>query len=98
MLLLLRILFLFDQPSFNNITPPSSFAAHPLMPPPPPPTDEKPFAQAYRVITLFKERQAGKDTKLGPWTEFQLSVEEYDKIELWLRQDEDLLGYVNKIR
>jgi len=68
------------------------------MPPPPPPTDEKPFAQAYRVITLFKERQAGKDTKLGPWTEFQLSVEEYDKIELWLRQDEDLLGYVNKIR
>ncbi|KAF2466100.1 uncharacterized protein BDR25DRAFT_336652 [Lindgomyces ingoldianus] len=80
----------------SHITPPSSFATHPLTPPP---TDEKPFAQAHRVIALFKEIRAGKHTKRNPWTEFQLSAEEYDEIERRLRRDEDLSGYVNdKIR
>ena len=80
----------------SQITHPSSFTAHPLTPPP---TDEKPFAQAHRVIALFKEIRAGKHTKRDPWTEFQLSAEEYDEIEGRLRRDEELSGYVNdKIR
>ncbi|KAF2473708.1 uncharacterized protein BDR25DRAFT_311908 [Lindgomyces ingoldianus] len=80
----------------SHITPPSSFAAHPLTPPP---TDEKLFAHAPRVIALFKEIRAGRHAKREPWTEFQLSAGEYDEIERQLEQDEDLSGYVkDKIR
>lgn len=79
----------------SRITPPSSFATHPLTPP----TDEKQFTQVHRVIALFKEIQAGKHTKRDPCTEFQLLVGEYDKLESWLRRDKDLSGYVDdKIR
>jgi hypothetical protein len=79
-----------------HTTPPSSFATHPLTPPP---TDEKPFAQAPRVIALFKEIQAGRHVKREPWTEFQLLAGEYNEIERELERDEDLLGYVkDKIR
>jgi hypothetical protein len=60
----------------SHITPPSSFATHPLTPPP---TDEKPFAQVHRVIALFKEIRAGEHLKRDPWTEFQLSAGEYDE-------------------
>lgn len=80
----------------TRITPPSSFAFHPLTPPP---TDEKPFTQVHRVIALFEEVRAGKDLKRDAWTEFQLSAGEYDEIKRRLRRDEDLSGYVNdKIR
>lgn len=80
----------------SHTTPPSSFATRPLTPPP---TDEKPFAQAPRVIALFKEIRAGRHVKREPWTEFQLSAGEYDEIERQLERDEDLLGYVkDKIR
>lgn len=79
-----------------NITPPSSFANHPLTPPP---TDEKQFAQVHRVIALFEEIRAGRHIKRHPWTEFQLAEGDYDEIERQLEQDEVLSGYVkDKIR
>jgi hypothetical protein len=65
----------------------------------PPPTDEKPFAQAQRVLTLFKDIQAGRYTKQNPWTEFQLASGEYDVLERQLSREEALSGYVkDKIR
>jgi hypothetical protein len=73
------------------ITPSSSFAGHPLTPPP---TDEKPFAQAQRVIALFEAIRAGKHIKRHPWTEFQLAPGDYDEIERQLSRDEVLSGYV----
>ncbi|KAF2803432.1 uncharacterized protein BDZ99DRAFT_173209 [Mytilinidion resinicola] len=79
----------------QNITPPSSFAEPPLTPPP---TDEKPFAQAHRVIALFKEIRAGRHIKRHPRTEFQLATGDYDEIECRLERSE-LSGYVkDKIR
>ena len=79
-----------------NITPPSSFANHPLTPPP---TDEKQFAQVHRVIALFEEIRAGKHIKRHPWTEFRLVEGDYNEIERQLEQDEVLSGYVkDKIR
>ena len=47
----------------QHITPPSSFADAPLTPPP---TDEKAFTQAPRVITLFKDIEAGRLIKQHP--------------------------------
>jgi hypothetical protein len=83
------------QISQHHITPPSSFAEPPLTPPP----TEKPFAQAHRVVALFKTIQAGAHTRQGPWTEFQLVPGEYEEIERRLGQDEALGGYVkDKIR
>ncbi|KAH7061024.1 hypothetical protein BKA63DRAFT_573496 [Paraphoma chrysanthemicola] len=73
------------------VTPPSSFAGHPLTPPP---TDEKSFTQAQRVIALFRAIQAGKHTKQGPWVEFQLVPGGYDEIERQLGRQKALLGYV----
>ena len=61
-----------------NITPPSSFANHPLTPPP---TDEKQFAQVHRVIALFEEIRAGRHINRHPWTEFRLAEGDYDEIE-----------------
>ncbi|KAL5406973.1 hypothetical protein PMIN04_011852 [Paraphaeosphaeria minitans] len=79
-----------------DITPPSSFANHPLTPPP---TDEKQFAQVHRVIALFEEIRTGKHIKRHPWTEFQLAEGDYDEIERQLERDEVLSGYVkDKIR
>lgn len=84
------------QESNQDITPPSSFADLPLTPPP---TDEKPFAQAPRVIALFHEIQTRKHSDRGPWIEFQLAEGDYDKIAHLLSQDEELLGFVeDKIR
>ncbi|KAF2004129.1 hypothetical protein P154DRAFT_519687 [Amniculicola lignicola CBS 123094] len=77
--------------SHQHATPPSNSADHPLTPPP---TDEKPFSQAQRVITLFKAIQAGRHTKQDPWTEFQLAPGDYDEIERRLGRDEALSGYV----
>jgi hypothetical protein len=80
----------------QKITPPSSFAEPPLTPPP---TDEKPFAQAPRVIALFHDIRAGKHSNRDPWKEFSLVPGEYDKLQRLLEQDEELLGFVkNKIR
>jgi len=72
-----------------------SQANHPLTPP----TDKKQFAQAHRVIALFREIRAGRHIKRHPWTEFQLAEGEYDEIERQLERDEVLSGYVkDKIR
>jgi hypothetical protein len=71
----------------QHITPPSSFVDAPLTPPP---TDEKAFAQAPRVIALFKDIQAGRHIKQHPWTEFQLAQGEYDEVERRLKRDESL--------
>jgi hypothetical protein len=80
----------------QNVTPASSFTKQPLTPPP---TDKKPFAQALRIIALFRDRQAGRDTKQDPWTEFQLVPGEYAEVERLLSHDEALSGFVeNKIR
>jgi hypothetical protein len=80
----------------QHITPPSSFVNQPLTPPP---TNKKPFTQASRVIALFKLIEAGRHIGQHPWTEFQLTRGEYDKIEHRLEQDEWLWGFVkNKIR
>lgn len=88
-----------SQPSLKehqHITPPLSFVGAPLTPPP---TDEKAFAQAPRVIALFKDIQAGRYIKHHPWTEFQLTQGEYNKIERQLSRDKSLFGYVqDKIR
>jgi hypothetical protein len=81
----------------QDITPPSSFAESPLTPPP---SDEKkPSTVVTRVIALFRQIRDGKHWRLGPWTEFQLAQGDYDKLTSQLREDEDLLGFVeNKIR
>jgi hypothetical protein len=80
----------------QHVTPPSSFTQQPLTPPP---TDEKPFAQARRVIALFRDRKAGSYTKEEPWKEFRLAPEEYAEVERLLSRDEALWGYVDdKIR
>jgi hypothetical protein len=75
----------------QKITPPSNFAEPSLAPPP---TDEKPLAQAPRVITLFHEIRAGKHSNQDPWTEFSLVPGEYDTLQRLLEQDEELLGFV----
>jgi hypothetical protein len=65
----------------------------------PPPTDEKPFAQAPRVIALFRDIQAGRHSKQGAWREFQLAAGEYEEIEHQLGLDTALSGHVkDKIR
>jgi hypothetical protein len=80
----------------KNITPPSSFIGMPLTPPP---TDEKAFPQVPRVLALFKEIEAGRHVGRHPWTEFQLTLGEYDEIERRLEREESLWGYVrDKIR
>jgi len=80
----------------QHITPPSSFVDAPLTPPP---SVEKAFTQALRVITLFKDIQAGRHVKQHPWTEFQLARGEYEELVCRLRRDESLFGYVeDKIR
>ncbi|EOA82634.1 hypothetical protein ACJQWK_04790 [Exserohilum turcicum] len=77
-------------------TPPSSFVNIPLTPPP---TNEKPDTQADRVITLFREIQAGKHSNQDPWTEIQLKPGDIDKLERLLKQNEELQGFVkDKIR
>ncbi|KAI4943375.1 hypothetical protein J4E91_009574 [Alternaria rosae] len=80
----------------QKITPPSSFAEPPLTPPP---TDEKPFAQAPRVIALFDEIRAGKHSNRDPWTEFSLVSGEFDRVQRLLDQDEELRRFgEDKIR
>ncbi|PSN58641.1 hypothetical protein BS50DRAFT_580584 [Corynespora cassiicola Philippines] len=80
----------------QDITPPSSFSKPPLTPPP---TDEKQFAQAYRVLALFREIRTGKHTKRDPWIVFQFVEGEYDELERQLQKDDDLLRFAkNKIR
>lgn len=62
-------------------------------------TDKKAFTQVSRVVTLFKNRELGKDTGESPWVEFQLAKGEYDEIKRQLRRDKDLWGFVeDKIR
>ena len=46
------------------------------------------------MIALFKDIRAGRHTKQGPWTEFQLAPGEYDEIERQLGRDEALSGYI----
>jgi hypothetical protein len=60
---------------------------------------KKPFAEAHRVIALFKQIHAGTDAERDARTEFQLADGEYDQIESTLQQDDVLSGYVDeKIR
>jgi hypothetical protein len=80
----------------KHVTPPPRF---PNQPPTPPLTDKKPFAEAPRVLKLFKEIRAGIDTKQRTWEEFELTSGEYDQIKSALHQDNALSGYVqDKIR
>ncbi|KAF2726979.1 hypothetical protein EJ04DRAFT_539181 [Polyplosphaeria fusca] len=80
----------------THITPPSSFANDPLTPPP---TDEIPFPQARRIVSLFKSIQDGRYSQKQSWSEFQLVPGEYDEIERQLERDEALSGYIqDKIR
>ncbi|KAF2729083.1 hypothetical protein EJ04DRAFT_502924 [Polyplosphaeria fusca] len=80
----------------KHITPPSSFANDPLTPPP---TEERPFSQAGRIISLFKSIRDGRHSREQPWTEIELAPGEYDEIERQLRRDEALYGYVqDKVR
>jgi hypothetical protein len=75
---------------------PSRVTDRPLAPPP---IDKRPFAEALRVIELFRQIEAGRDIKQGPWIEFRLAHGEYDEIERMLKQDDDLWGFVDdKIR
>ena len=79
-----------------HATPPSSFTDQPLTPLL---TDKKLFAKAPRVIALFRQIQAGRNTKQGTLKEFKLIQGEYDWIKNALQQDEVLSGYVrDKIR
>jgi hypothetical protein len=83
-------------PQFPTITTPSSVANQHLTPPP---TDEKQFAQVYRVIALFEEIRTGRHIDQQPWTEFWLAEGDYDEVERHLELDEELWGYVkDKIR
>jgi hypothetical protein len=80
----------------QNVTPPPSFTDHPLTPPS---TAKKPFAEAHRVVALFKQIRAGTNAERDARTEFQLADGEYDQIESTLQQDDVLSGYVDeKIR
>jgi hypothetical protein len=85
-----------DETQYQHVTPPSSFTSQPLTPPL---TDKRPSAGALRVIALFRQIQAGRNTKQGTWIEFQLAQGEYDEIESTLWQDDVLSGFVkDKIR
>lgn len=65
----------------------------------PPSTNKKAFVQAPRILALFKDREARRDTKQQPWTEFQLAEGEYHELERQLKRDESLFGFVqDKIR
>jgi hypothetical protein len=78
----------------GHITLPSTFSV-PLLSPPP--TDQL-FAQARRVIALFKNIQDGHAAQAS-WEEFQLVSGEYDAFERQLHRDEGLRGYVeDKVR
>lgn len=85
-----------DGTKHHHVTPPSSIINQPLTPPL---TDKKSFAEAVRVIALFRQIQAGTHTNQDPWIEFQLTQGEYGQIENTLRQDGALWGFVeDKIR
>jgi hypothetical protein len=62
----------------QNVTTPPSFTDHPLTPPS---TAKKPFAEAHRVVALFKQIRAGTNADQDARTEFQLADGEYDQIE-----------------
>ncbi|KAI9695105.1 MAG: hypothetical protein M1820_008909 [Bogoriella megaspora] len=74
-----------------NVTPPSSFTSQPLTPPS---TDKEPWWEGRRVIALFRQIQAGRNSKQGTWIEFQLAQGEYEEIESKIQQDDVLEGYV----
>jgi hypothetical protein len=85
-----------DVKQHQHITPPSSFTNQPLTPPL---TDKRPFTGPFHVIALFRQIQAGRNTKQGTWIEFRLTQGEYDEIESTLQQDDVLSGFVkDKIR
>jgi hypothetical protein len=80
----------------KHVTPPPRF---PNQPPTPPLTDKKPFAEAPRVLALFRRIQAGNYIEQGTVRDFELAQGEYDHIESTLQQEEVLPGYVkNRIR
>jgi hypothetical protein len=83
-----------NEKEHKHVTPPPRF---PNQPPTPPLTDEKPFAEAPRVLALFERIQAGNYIEQGTVREFVLAQGEYDDIESTLQQDEVLPGYVKNI-
>lgn len=64
------------------------------------PADEKSISAAAKVITFFKEIQAGTGARPGEEeVAFQLAKEDYAQIEHTLKQDKSLAGFVQaKIR
>lgn len=80
----------------DDRTPLSNITNTPLTPPA---TDEEVSPQARRVITLFKDIQAGKSFERQSWIEFRLTPEDYEEVEHQLSRDELLHGFTqNKIR
>jgi hypothetical protein len=44
-------------------------------------------------------RKAGVNVAEAPWQSFQLRNTEFDELQRWIKQDEDLWGYVeDKVR
>lgn len=60
----------------------------------PPSTDKKPVADAHRVIALFRDIQAGRNTERDNQIEFQVAKGEFDQIQSVLLQDGPLLKFV----
>jgi hypothetical protein len=52
-----------------------------------------------RILKALKLRKAGVPVAEVPWQAYQLQNSEFDELQRWLKQDEDLWGYVeDKVR
>jgi hypothetical protein len=50
-------------------------------------------------LKFLKLRKAGVPIAEPPWQLYQLQNSEFDELQLWLKQDENLWGYVeDKVR
>jgi len=60
---------------------------------------KRPSAQVQRILKFIKLRKAGVPIAEVPWQSYQMKNREFDELQRWLKQDEELLGYVeDKVR
>jgi hypothetical protein len=60
---------------------------------------KRPSSRVQRILKFIKLRKAGVPIAEVPWQAYQMQNREFDELQRWLKQDEELLGYVeDKVR
>lgn len=60
---------------------------------------KRPSPRVQRILKFIKLRKAGVPIAEVPWQAYQLANREFDELQRWLKQDEELWGYVeDKVR